>query len=1221
MAEADLVRPSTSCSGASGLQRRFLLSSPGRPRTATGHSEPNSTPTPPAGLAVRVCIKFQPSIDLAYERQYQTSYSFEPTDQICHALLRRLTHCSNELLTRRDSTALERAIPQIGDGKPLRFELIYQIYRGGPEPWATRSFKSYQKHPMDKPSAMEVARSTDRIIGSFMKVHDASFRWMHGRMRERSGSDLELLKPLSNPVSLLHIPQARFIDATQDWDFTPGYEITLHFRSRCKSRRQREWERTITLRSGQGSPLTLSHGEDMAWVLSTAMQRALDSRKMAFDRQHRSCNKFDFLEECHHSEQNAVHVGFQIRNRLGLDHRHLRRELDSNLLLFQRADGLDCEEFVGQLEHAFSAVRDDTDKELNDMDDLRLAVYELSGRGWKAEKPFAVCLDSTACYSRRTIKAILDRVQTGVADVLGGNDMCITLMVHKRGHLVLDKTLVARSPYYATGQRQDENPETAKDKFLAKLKNRIRSDISMVVKDTCALSDCEPQNIRVIERPVPAADDPAEMEALPSSSPLPIPTPSGSVPNSFDGSSGQPSEPLGQQSETPQSHGGVDADAGACDDAAGLPQRPETPAKASRPALDSHFGSGRSTLSLSTTEDGETTYQSSSSTPSLVDGDTGTPRESLLVTPTFMRTLSGRPQPFDANPNIADSETSDSELVEDSIVRASTPTMQRFNEPRQFSLLGKGSRSVSRQSLASFESSEGASMVESESSLEPSAETEAPTAQATELMCESRSLATPAQAPVPSAASPGAQHETAAPEPFLGGWLEYCCVPVDEEEAPAKLESATERHARQSEVPVGEEPVIVVTPVEEEVEPASPCPLEGFLEYTIETIIEEAEEEYSDVEFHDAADSTAELDLLSSPSSFATAAESGLNSPLSLDYATSSVNMDHAVPSPSPMASSSPSLDFTSPSPLEVTKSDANVVDVADTPVEVVELEACTSSFETMKLEAIPAPAEPVPAPVPAPASTAEIIEPSPLPNSELPSAPSEHLESLLELHEAPSLPDMNAAMSVTSDAPCTPTSESAFSFSSKNEPREPSTPPPLMTETEDSDYSEPSEPTLPFPDLPVTAEPTIHSDSPRSLSLWRPSQNFFEDSSDAYLGPMRKLSIRRPLFARPSSSGAALGQSFSHKRQFSSPTAGLFGFQEPRRIDIGLRGALFGLAALRKSGKLERSSSQVLLKLENDRGVVVVPGSLSASNSRRNSLNMGIGGAGVLGLGNVFAF
>ncbi|GKT83196.1 PT repeat family protein [Colletotrichum tofieldiae] len=1260
MAEPDLVRPSTSHSGASGFQRRFLLSSPGRPRTATGHSEPKFTPThSQAGLAVRVRIKFQPSLDLTYERQYQSSYGFEPTDQICHALVRRLTHCSNELLTRRDSTALERTIPQIGEGKPLRFELVYQIYRGGPEPWATKTFRSYQKYPIDKPSAMEIARSTDRIIGSFLKLHDKSFRWMHGRTRERSSSDLEMLKPLSNPVSLLHIPQSRFVEATQDWEFVPGYEITLSFRSRCKSRRQREWQRTITLKSKQSSPLTLSHGEDMAWVLSTAMQRALDARKMAFDRQHRSCNRYDFLDECRHSEQNAVHVGFQIRNQLGLDHRHLRRELDSNLLLFQDPAGLDCEQFLSQLEHAFEAVRDDTDKELSELDDLRLTVYELSGRGWKAEKPFAVCLDSTACYSRRTVKAILDRVQTGVADILGGNDMSITLMVHKRGHLVLDKTLVARSPYYATGQRQDEDPETVKEHFVSKLKDRIQSDLAMVIKDTCSLSDCEPQNIRIVERPVPAANDPAEMEALPSSSPFPIPTPNGVAPASFDGSFTEPSEPSGLQGETLQNGSGVETTPESVNDTVGLSQQPETPAKAIafKDQLDS---SGRSSLSFSTTEDGETTYPSSSSTPSLVDGDIGTPHESLLVTPTFMRTLSGSPQHFDANPNIASSETSDSDLIEDSLAGPPTPTMQRFNGPRQFSLMGKGSRSVSRQSLVSTDSgSEKQSLTDSEAS--PSPESDDAVVQVQEVASESE--AGPESASARSPALPDAKVEPAALEPALEGWLEYCCVPVDAEEQAAESgpDPVAEAEVYGNAESTRKEPVIVITPAETRPRPTTPPrSFEGFLEYAIETIVEEDEED-SDAEFHDA-DSPSAMAVMSSPSSFATATETGLSSPINFEHAAlSPLVLDSATPSPNLLDSASPfgniekgslpppareavedaasalgsavKVDSCTSYTIEPTTSAPHVPEAIEPPFlpEVTEeptpqinetstLPEATEAPTPQLAKASPTP-EALPVPEPSEPCTPETAEPSSL--SAEPFEPI--LDSSKQSPQVPSSLTLTETQSVSSEAPRTPTSGSVPSFSDRDdeeEAREPSTPPPLMTEAEDSDYSEPSEPAVPFPEFPdhdrVADTADVHDDTSMSLSHWSQRASFFlpDEASESYFGHLRKLSVPRPLFSRPDSGVTPFSRPFLHKRQISSPTAGLFGLHEPRRLDIGLRGALLGIAALQKQSKLERRPSQVLLRLENDRGMVVVPG-----NSRRNSETRGIGGAGVLGLGNAFAF
>ncbi|KAK2023589.1 hypothetical protein LX32DRAFT_644456 [Colletotrichum zoysiae] len=1234
MAEPDLVRPSTSHSGAPAFQRRFLLSSPGRPRTAAGLLDPKTPPTPSqSGLAVKVCIKFQPSLDLAYERHYQSSHAFVPTDQICHALVRRLAHCSNELLTRRDSAALERTIPQIGEGKPLRFELIYHIFRGGPEPWATKSFRSYQKHPIDKPAAMEIARSTDRIVGSFMKLHDKSFRWMHGRTRERSSSDLELLKPLSNPVSLLHIPQSRFVEATQDWEFIPGYDITLSFRSRCKSRRQREWQRTVTITSNQSSPLTLSHGEDMAWVLSTAMQRALDARKMAFDRQHRSCNAFDFLDECRHSEQDAVHVGFQIRNRLGLDHRHLRRELDSNLLLFQDPDGLDCEGFLTQLQYAFEAVRDDTDAEMNEMDDLRLTVYELSGRGWKTEKPFAVCLDSTACYSRRTVKAILDRVQTGVADIIGGNDISITLMVHKRGHLVLDKTLVARSPYYATGQRQDDGPETLKERFASRLKDRIKFDIVMVIKDTCSLSDCEPQNIRTIERSVPAANDPAEMGACASSSPLTASAPNGVAPASFDGSFTESSEPSGLQGETPQGGGGVESAPESVNDTVGPSQHPETPAKAVT-FKDQAISPGRSTLSFSMTEDGENTYPSSSSpsssTPSLVEGDIGSPHESLLFTPTFMRTLSGTPQHFEANPNIASSETSDSDLIDDSLAGPTTPTMQRFNGPRQFSLMGKGSRSVSRQSLVSIDSgSEKRSLSYSESSPSPASE---------DVIVQGREVASEFEAghkfaPARSTATTDAKVELAAEEPALEGWLEYCCVPVDAEEqaAGSEPEPAAAAVVYENSESTQEEPAVVTTPVETRPRPSTPPrSFEGFLEYAIETIVEEDEED-SDAEFHDVG-SPSVLASMPSPSSFATAMETALNSPayyedaFVLDAATPSLNLVNSAPpssgntdkSSSPQAVGSATLGegavFALGSAVKV-GSCTSIIDRIESATSTTHIPGATqpSSLPEAAEVSTPRAAYSSPTPEPSAPQLSDPCTPEAVASSSLSTEPSESSH-----HPSKPTPPVPSSLtlaethSVSSEVPNTPTSVSSFSDKDDEEDvLKRSSPPPLTTEAEDSDYSEHSEPTMPFPRLPDHHVDTadVHDDTSMTLSHWPQRASFFlhDEASDTYFGHMRKLSIPRPLFpSRPSSSSASLGTPFSHKRQFSSPTAGLFGLHEPRRLDIGLRGALLGIAALQKQSTLERRPSQVLLGL---------------GHSRRNSETRGIGGAGVLGLGNAYAF
>ncbi|GJC92090.1 hypothetical protein ColKHC_00916 [Colletotrichum higginsianum] len=445
--------------------------------------------------------------------------------------------------------------------------------------------------------------------------------------------------------------------------------------------------------------------------------------------------------------------------------------------------------------------------------------------------------------------------------------------------------------------------------------------------------------------------------------------------------------------------------------------------------------------------------------------------------------------------------------------------MQRFNGPRQFSLMGKGSRSVSRQSLVSIDSgSEQRSLTDSEAS--PSPASDDAVVQVEEVASESE--ADPESAPARSPALPDANVEPATVEPVLEGWLEYCCVPVGAEEQAAELEPepALKAEVPQNTQSTPEEPAIVITPAEIRPRPITPPrSFEGFLEYAIETIVEEEEgEEDSDAEFHDA-DST-----------FATATEMGLNSPTNFEQgAPSPLILDSATPSPNLLDSASPCFD-------NLAKRESGRV-----------------------------------------------------------------VEDAASAHEC---------QSVSSGVSRTPTSDSAISFSDKDdeETRE-LTPEPVVPFSEHS-----------VRDTDEADTAAIHDDMTPSMSLshWSPRASFFlpDEASDSYFSHMRKLSIPRPLFSRPDSGVTPLGRSpFSHKRQFSSPTAGLFGLHEPRRLDIGLRGALLGFAALQKQGRLERRPSQVLLRLENDRGMVIVPG-----GSRRNSETRGIGGAGFLGLGNVYA-
>ncbi|KAF3360580.1 hypothetical protein VdG1_01540 [Verticillium dahliae VDG1] len=381
-----------------------------------------STP-PPAGLTIRALIKFGPPLLANYDNIYEACRDFIPSDNICQGLLRRLEHGCHDLITRRDSSALD---PKSGR-KPLRFEAHFTITRAG-VPWTTVTYRSYQKLPLDRQAAVDVAWATDRIIGTFLRRHDRGFTW---QAPDRHSIDSRTTRPQSrHSASLFSLAsQDRLVVAKQHEPFLPGYEVVLNFRSKCRSRQPVTWDRRFTIQSTQTTPLTPRLVEGFTWKLSKCIHDALDARKRDFDDSRATC---DFLEEVQDSfEDGAVFIDFKLHNCTRINNPDASRSVTSSFPLFQDSDAHDAREFAEQLNKSLTDLRDETDKALNSLDDLKILIREISGRDHTIKNPFAVVLDSSVCYAPRTIDAALDRVQSGIAHVLYGKDVTLVMAATK----------------------------------------------------------------------------------------------------------------------------------------------------------------------------------------------------------------------------------------------------------------------------------------------------------------------------------------------------------------------------------------------------------------------------------------------------------------------------------------------------------------------------------------------------------------------------------------------------------------------------------------------------------------------------------------------------------------------------------------------------------------------------------------------------------------------
>ncbi|KAL8361681.1 hypothetical protein RB601_007488 [Gaeumannomyces tritici] len=446
-------------------------------------------------LAVRVQVHFaDPLVRDAhhpYTRDYASSDALSPTKRLCKGLVRRIEHCSEELITRRDPTALLQRLPGQAP-KELRYELVFTVLQPN-EVFAHRTFQSYQREPLSQESASEILLATHRMVGLFLRQHDKGFRWTNepaGDHRYINRLISSSLLSIGEPLPLGCVPPSHFLEDSQTFQFSPGYSIEFSFKSSSQLRKQNEWSRTLSIKSGQDAPLNLSLSENLLWAASEIVNTALGAKKRELDFEHNSCEWLEGPVQCKHFEESALEIEIRLENSLGPVYEHLNRRIFTKLAMFRDAEGEDCFYFLRDVQAGLSRLRNKADEQISQTNDFELRVLELRGPGWRVERPAQFTLDSAVTYSQRSIEAILERVQSGIADLLRGEDAAVHLTAYKRGHLILDKALVARDD-----GRRPKTPamprdiEAEKKALVSRLESQIQQDLDRILKDTCSLDD------------------------------------------------------------------------------------------------------------------------------------------------------------------------------------------------------------------------------------------------------------------------------------------------------------------------------------------------------------------------------------------------------------------------------------------------------------------------------------------------------------------------------------------------------------------------------------------------------------------------------------------------------------------------------------------------------------------------------------------------------------
>ncbi|RGP62382.1 hypothetical protein FLONG3_10242 [Fusarium longipes] len=486
----------------SSTKRRFPLLSRRKTRQSdVSESSIHALASPPkspslnqkvtkSGLRVHVAIKFESPQSSEHVRDYETSSQLNATDRICQALLSRLQHCSSELITRHDSNALDPLRKPHRDVKPLRYHITYRVERDGVN-LVEKSLRSFQEYELTHDDVREVVAATDRIIGLFLVRHDPGFRWSEPTETELVSPESETFRPCTGrPQSMACIPRSHFVHDSQKFESVSGYSVELFLRSRCATRYPESRNASIKIDSRQPSPLPLLLGEELTTRVSNLIIDPVDAWKRKFDKRHKSCTGLEGSGGCSHIEDGAVDIMVKVRNHIGPDYTYFSHRIQTSKVLFNDHDGRDFDEFANQVKAKLEKARDMTDKSMRSLDDFVLTIHELRGKNWSVHEPLIVRLDPTITYYRQTMEAVMERLQTGISNVLEHHeDALATMTVHKRGHLIFDGFLDGAGGDETVHFEKFATPDLERKALEAHLKERIRSDITMLCRDTCAI-DC-----------------------------------------------------------------------------------------------------------------------------------------------------------------------------------------------------------------------------------------------------------------------------------------------------------------------------------------------------------------------------------------------------------------------------------------------------------------------------------------------------------------------------------------------------------------------------------------------------------------------------------------------------------------------------------------------------------------------------------------------------------
>ncbi|KAF4124004.1 hypothetical protein GMORB2_5720 [Geosmithia morbida] len=426
-----------------------------------------------AQLRVLVTVRAESPVDRNFYQEYETSPGFDVTDDLCSRLVGRIHHCARELITRSDSKATEPLRYTAPHTKLARYRLMFRIDRRG-APWREMHFTSFQEKTMTLQAAHEVVLETDRIVGLFLQSHDAAFHWALPCFVQQD--------PLGHKKTAPRIGAQQDAHCIPSYVDTPGYSIHLSLHTQGPGCPGHDW--SVRVDSRQGTPLTLDRAEDLMSEVGEIMYEAVRAREDDFADMHEKCDALEGTHGCRHVQQGAFDLEAAVRNNYGPDFSHLstRHRTFRLLINHSHADAL-----VRILQQELETARHRCDAAINSSDELVLKVHEMRTEDWKLRRPLTVTLGPSNLHSRKTVERILERVVTGTTDVLSGHGIAAVVTIHKRGHLILDRTICSGEDSGPSDPTLSDSVDRKVQALRCRLGQRIRDDLTMVLKDTISL--------------------------------------------------------------------------------------------------------------------------------------------------------------------------------------------------------------------------------------------------------------------------------------------------------------------------------------------------------------------------------------------------------------------------------------------------------------------------------------------------------------------------------------------------------------------------------------------------------------------------------------------------------------------------------------------------------------------------------------------------------------